>query len=306
MTINKPRQLATACIAMIFTSVTFALNNQSASGVPVIIIEDVQAKELMKKVIDRYEGTGRLNTMSLVTCSYEIKKGKGPKCTSQPRKKSLYSVTKKYGATLEDVRSLTMIKEPVAENGIGILQYDYDEAGKDTDQWLYLPEIGQVKRVASSDDAPKKGSLFGSEFSMEDIEQPKVEDYRYRIVGEDIFSRRKVTLIEQIPVAERARKTNYSKRIQWVDAERLLVLKTENFDWSGELHKTSYIAKVKKINEIWTAIKYVMNNVQSKRISVMNFNDVKYNHDVGDDMFAQRVLIDPIFRQMKLSSLNFF
>ena len=265
-----------------------------------------KAKQLIQNVLERYEGRSRLNTMSLVTCAYVVRDGKGPKCVSNPRKKKLYSLEKKFGENLKDVRSLTVITMPVAENGIGILQYDYDTPDKETDQWLYLPEIGQVKRVASSDDAPKKGSLFGSEFSMEDIERAKVEDYRFEVVGAESFAGRSVVLIAQLPTAERASRTNYSKRVQWVDPDRLLVLKTEYFDWNNTLTKVSYVADMKQIDDIWTVTKTVMNNVLTERISVMAFDNVRYNDDVGDELFVQRVLNDPVFRKNKLSSLRFF
>ena len=130
------------------------------------------ARNLVEKVLDRYMGNTEVSRMSLVTCAYRDK-GDSIGCSSAPRRKTVQSISKMYGQKLKDSRGLMLILEPVAEYGIGILQYDYVESGADSDQWMYLPELDQVKRIASSNDAPKKGSLFGSEFSLEDMERQK-------------------------------------------------------------------------------------------------------------------------------------
>lgn len=286
----------------LFVYAWFILTMTLFSGVA-YSYNDKSANELIQKVLDRYVGETQLSTLSLVTCAYEIKNEKLG-CSSTPRRKKITFVGKNYGEKLKDSRGLMLILEPVSESGIGILQYDYDAKGKDTDQWLYLPELGQVKRVASSEDAPKKGSLFGSEFSMEDVEVQKADDYNYKILKEDSFNSRPVMLIEQTPTEKRAEKSNYSKRIQWVDIERLILLKTDFYDWSGKLIKSSYTSQVENINNIWTVRKQIMRNLQTDRISILSVDEITYNLKITDDILTQRVLSDAVFRKTKLKSLR--
>lgn len=273
-------------------------------AMPVQADSEKEGKDIMAKVLDRYDGDTQLSTIFLGTCSFILDKEGKPRCDSNMRKKKLNSIAKDYGESLKDTRALTLILEPTAERGIGVLQYDYEAKNKEPDQWMYLPELRQVKRIATSDDTPKKGSLFGSEFSMEDMEKLKLEEYQYKVVKKDDLYGRPVTLVKVTPTDKRAPKTNYSKRIYWVDNERSIILKTEFYGWNNQLIKTNTIAKVEKINNIWTLIKQVMVNHQTRRISILKLDDIVYNRKVSDDILTQRVLSDRVFRESKLKLLQ--
>lgn len=261
------------------------------------------ARELVSQVLDRYMGKTEISTLSLMTCPYQIK-NKKLSCASDIRKKKVKSLTKNYGENLRDSKGLLLIVEPIAEFGIGILQYDYTNSGQDTDQWLYLPELDQVKRMSSSADAPKKGSLFGSEFALEDVEREKIADYEYRILKTTKIAGRDVTVVEQHPDDERAKKTNYLKRVKWIDSERLIVLKENYYSLSGELMKVSYVSNVEEIDGIWTARQRTMRNLKSQRISMLHYDDVNYNIEIDDEYLTRRVLSDAVYRNRFLNAID--
>ena len=261
------------------------------------------AKALVNNVTTRYEGKTEVSVMSLVTCAYKIK-NKKMGCASQPRKKRVKSITKNYGENLHDSRGLLLVVEPISEYGIGILQYDYFDRNKDADQWLYLPELDKVKRVASSSDAPKKGSLFGSEFALEDVEKLKIEDYQYEKVEDTVLKGRPVMVVDITPNEKRAKKTNYLKRRQWIDTERLVVLKEEFYSWNGKVTKTQYASKVTEEAGIWAARKLVMQNRDSERISVMSISSLAYNQAIDDEALTTRILEDVVFRESYLKTLE--
>ena len=266
-------------------------------------LSEINAAELVEKVLDRYVGNTEVSTLALVTCAYR-NKGDSIACSSSPRKKMVQSISKMYGEKLKDSRGLMLILEPVSEYGIGILQYEYVETGGDTDQWMYLPELDQVKRIASSADAPKKGSLFGSEFSLEDMERQKIKDYQYKLLGQEIIDGRQLLKIEHVPTASRAPKSNYSKRIQWIDEERLLVVKEEYYEWSGELVKVKLLSDIVKTDDIWTAKKTMMRNLKTKRVSMLLYTDVAYNIPIEDEALTPRILSDVVFRERFIKSLQ--
>ncbi len=261
------------------------------------------AKLIMQSVIDRYQGRSRVSNMSLITCQYELVKGR-IRCQSEKRKKLLQSFVKNYGEELKDTKGFTHILHPVSEKGISILQYDYEDLSKDTDQWLYLPELQKVKRIASDGSAPKKGSLFGSEFSMEDVERMKLDEYNYQLVAEKKIKDTNITILELTPNEKRASKTNYSKQSLWVDTDKSLVVKTEYYAWDNKLIKVRQAGAIKKVNDIWTIGKEVMRNVETKRISELFYKDITYNVELEDEMLTQRVLVDPIFRKSMLDTIS--
>jgi hypothetical protein len=261
------------------------------------------ARKLVEQVLDRYIGNTEVARMSLVTCAYRDK-GDSIACSSAPRRKTVQSISKMYGEKLKDSRGLMLILEPVAEYGIGILQYDYVESGADSDQWMYLPELDQVKRIASSNDAPKKGSLFGSEFSLEDMERQKLNEYSYKILGKETINGVELVKVEHVPTANRAKKSNYSKRIQWIDESRLLVIKEEYYELSGELQKVKLSSDLVESDSIWTAKKVMMRNLKTRRVSMLLYADVTYNLPVQDEALTPRILSDAVFRENFIKSLR--
>lgn len=263
-----------------------------------------EAHDIMKKMIDRDDGDSQYAMQSIATCQYEIK-NRMLSCIDKPRIKLIEMVQRDAGKNNEDSQSVMIIKKPSAEKGIGFLQYDYDESGKDTDQWMYLSAMGKIKRIVSgNDNEPKKGTLFGSEFGYEDTEQLKLEDYTYRLLKEEVYKGNDSWVIESIPTPKQARKSNYSKSIVWVDKKRYLILKTKMYDRRGRLIKQLVFSKYKEIDHIWVARKLNMNNVQTKRISTMKLNEIVLNIEVDEDLLTQRVLTDGAFREKQLKKIR--
>ena len=61
-------------------------------------------------------------------------------------------------------KSLMEFSTPADVKGTKFLSYEH--INKDDDQWLYLPALKRVKRIASKN---KSGAFMGSEFSYEDL-----------------------------------------------------------------------------------------------------------------------------------------
>jgi len=262
------------------------------------------ARDIVQQANDRDDGKSQFSRQTIATCKYAIK-DRRISCVESPRRKTLEAVSKDYGKRGKDKKSVMIILEPPSERGIGFLQFDYDEAGKDSDQWMYLSALGKVKRVVSGDeDAPKTGTLFGSEFSYEDTEQRHIDDFTYTIVKEESYQGRDCWVIESRPTASYARKSNYSRSEQWIDKERLLMLKANMYDRRGQLIKQMVQTDFVQQDGIWIARKMNMNNVQSQRISTMKLENIALNIPVEDQLMSQRTLTDGVFREQRLSTLR--
>ncbi len=262
------------------------------------------AKAIMKQVLDRDDGTTEVSLQKLSTCRY-AKKGKKLVCAESPRVKVMESVRKDVGPREKDTKSVSLILEPPVERGIGFLQYDYDEDGRDTDQWMYLSAFGKVKRIVSGDDnEPTEGSFFGSEFGYEDLERRQLEEYTYKLLKSETYQKRDTWVIESVPTPARARKSNYSKSILWVDKERLLVLKSILYDRQGKRSKRVTLRKVEQVNDIWVARYISVNNLQTKRMSTLVTERLALNVEVKENFLTQRVLTDGAFREGGLEQMR--
>ena len=269
--------------------------------------QELSGLEIMQLVDDasRRQNDSSFNRMQLSSCKFGVTDGRIT-CAERPRVKSLESVSKNYGVELKDTKSVTITLEPAAERGIGMLSYAYDEAGRDNETWLYLSTLGRVKRIASgdSDEETEPASLFGSEFTTEDTDTGKLEEYSFNVLEETTTSGREVWKIEMIPNEERARKTRYSRQVNYVDKERFVTLRSEMYDRYDKEIKRLMAARVELVNDIWMSRSLTMMNLVTNRLSNMAFVEIYTDLAIEDEFLTQRTLTDAAYRETELENLR--
>ena len=269
--------------------------------------QDLNGFDIMKLVDDaqRASNDSSFNRMQLSSCKFGVTDGRIT-CAERPRVKSLESVAKNYGPELMDTKSVTITIEPAAERGDGMLSFAYDETGRDNETWLYLSALGRVKRIASgdSDEETEPASLFGSEFTTEDTETGKLEEYTINLLEETTTAGRDVWKIEMIPNEERARKTRYSRQVHYIDKERYVGLRSEMYDQYGKEVKRLMASRVELVNDIWMARSLTMMNLVTNRLSNMAFVEIYTDLDIQDEFLTQRTLTDAAYRETELENLR--
>ena len=272
-----------------------------------IIGAEITGVQIMQRMEDAQRATNdsSFTRLKLSSCKFGVTDGRIT-CAERPRVKSLESVSKNYGAELKDTKSVTITLEPAAERGIGMLSYGYDEAGRDNETWLYLSTLGRVKRIASgdSDEETEPASLFGSEFTTEDTDTGKLEEYSFNVLEETTTSGREVWKIEMIPSEERARKTRYSRQVHYVDKERFVTLRSEMYDRYDKEIKRLMAARVELVNNIWMSRSLTMMNLVTNRLSNMAFVEIYTDLAIEDEFLTQRTLTDAAYRETELEKLR--
>lgn len=273
----------------------------------VVSAQDISGREIMERVEDNQLATSdsSFNRMQLSTCRFGISDSRIT-CAERPRVKALESVSKNYGEDNKDTKGVTIVLEPPAERGIGMLTYTYDDTARDNETWLYLSALGRVKRIASgnSDDDSEPASLFGSEFTTEDTDTGKLDEYEINLLEETTEAGRAVWKVELIPNEERARKSRYSRTVNYIDQERLVPLKVEMYDQYDTEIKRLVASRVEQINDAWMARSLTMMNLVTNRLSNMAILEIHTNIDVEDEFLTQRTLTDVAFREAELQELR--
>lgn len=267
----------------------------------------LSAREILEKVEDAQRTTtdSAFNRIQLSSCQFGVRENQIT-CAERPRVKALESVGINFGPSNKDTRSVSIVTEPPAEKGIGMLSVTYDDSDQDNETWLYLSALGTVKRIASgnSDDDTEPASIFGSEFTTEDQDTGKLDEYALTILEESTESGREVWKIESIPNASRARKTRYARTVQYIDKERFVLLRADMYDQHDREVKRLLAARVELINDVWVARSLTMMNLVSNRLSNMAILEINTGIDVPDDFLTQRTLTDVAFRETELQKLR--
>ena len=165
-------------------------------------------------------------------------------------------------------KSLTIFDEPRDVKGTALLSFTH-KTGPD-DQWLYLPALKRVKRIASDN---KSGPFMGSEFAYEDITSQEVDKYTYKFLRNDTLDGLNVFVLERYPIDK---KSGYTRQIIWLDQEHYKERKIEYYDRKNVLLKTLVFADYNLyLDKYYRAHDMYMVNHQtgkSTRLLQSNFN----------------------------------
>jgi hypothetical protein len=280
----------------LFITLTSVASVQAQSAKEIMIIVDERTRQ---------QNDSSFTILRISTCKYGLK-GSKVKCTKKPVIKKLESASITVGQNRKDIQSILFVREPKSERGVGMLSHTYDDPGKDNETWLYLSALGKVKRMvaSNSDDDSEPVSLFGSEFTTEDQETGKIDEYRYKLLDTVTYKGRKAYVIEQVPNANRARKSRYSKSVVWIDKERFVMLKAALYDKKGRKTRRMFSNKIEKINGIYLARSVTLMNLVEGRLSNMALLSIDFGVDIDPSLLTKRALTDTAFREKHLKSLR--
>ena len=238
----------------------------------------ITGQEIAQKVHDRDDGDNSTSNMKMILID---KKG-------NKRVRELKRYAKDKG---EDELKLMFFLTPADVRNTGFLTYDYEDSNKDDDQWLYLPELRKVKRIASSD---KSSSFMGSDFTYSDMTSRNVQDYTYKIMKETKVGGHKTWQMLVTPKTDKTiEETGYTKSIVFVRQDNFVIVQALNYIKVGKKLKYMKITSLQEIDGIWTTKKIQMVTKKGKKTlhkTVFEFTDIKYNQDLEESFFSTRTL----------------
>ena len=159
----------------------------------------------------------------------------------------------------------------------------WENRDKDDTQYLYLPELGRARRIVSSQ---KKLKFVNTDYTYEDMQRRRPEKDNHALIGEEPCGERMCYVVESIPKD----KSQYSKRVTWVEKESFVVVRVDFYDKKGRKSKEFFVDKLEKIGGIWTAAKTTMRDLKRNHTTIMDVIEVKYDQGVLDSVFTLRNL----------------
>ncbi|MGD2269217.1 MAG: outer membrane lipoprotein-sorting protein [Desulfobacterales bacterium] len=243
------------------------------------VADDPEARAIMEKVEARDDGDNQVSDMEMVLID---KNGK-----QRIRKIRTFSKDKN-----QDTLRLMFFEYPADVKDTAFLTYDYDDADKDDDQWLYLPALRKTKRIATSD---KSGSFMGSDLNYSDMTSPELEDYDFRFYekGKEMQVRgNKVWVLWSVPrTAEIIKETGYKKSLLFVRPDIDMVVRAIRWVDEGGYLKYVDVKALEPIDGIWVATETQINKKRGKETvhkTIMRLDNVRFNQELGYEQFTIR------------------
>ena len=180
----------------------------------------------------------------------------------------------------DEDKSLMEFLTPADVKGTKFLSYEH--VNKDDDQWLYLPALKRVKRIASKN---KSGAFMGSEFSYEDLSAFNVKKYIYEDAQATLSGN--LYIIQSKPVSKYS---GYTKLVSYIDSKTFLVQKMEYFDRKNELLKTATFQDYKHFTNVYRIGKITMKNSQNDKTTILVWSNQKIGTGLKSKNFHKRYL----------------
>lgn len=180
-------------------------------------------------------------------------------------------------------RSMVVFDQPRDVKGTAFLSFTH-RSGPD-DQWLYLPALKRVKRIASNN---KSGPFMGSEFAYEDIASQEVEKYTYKYIGEEDVDGEAAYVVERYPTDK---KSGYTRQVAYYDQVHFRPLKIVFYDRKDTLLKTlAYVGYDQYKDKFWRAKEMRMTNHQTGKSTVLIWEGYKFANGLSERDFNKNSL----------------
>ncbi len=230
------------------------------------------AEEIMKRSRNRIEAK-TVSTRARMVIS--AKDG-----SSTERLVDQYSSTEK-----EITKTVVVFQKPASVAGTRFLTIE--NPGKAADQWIYLPSLGKVRRIAASEGS---ASFMGTDLSYDDLSSadrdPDLDSYQ--LLREESLGGRPCWVIEARP---KSRDYQYSKMLGWIDKENYIALKMELYDKRGNLAKIMERGEIKDIQGRLTPTLTKMSSVQAGTSTTIYTEIMKYDDPIPAGVFTERFLL---------------
>ncbi|MCK4956373.1 MAG: outer membrane lipoprotein-sorting protein [Candidatus Cloacimonetes bacterium] len=164
------------------------------------------------------------------------------------------------------------------------MNWSYDKAGKNDDQWIYLPALKRVKRISSDS---KSDYFMGSDFTYDDLGDRQPLEDTHTLLREETLDGQETYVVESIPKDE---EYMYSRTVTWIVKDSWIGLKKEFYDEDEDLLKILTVNEQLESAGVIILTNVKMTNVQSGQSTVMSFSNVEVNTGLADNTFTERIM----------------
>lgn len=206
--------------------------------------------------------------------------------SGKERRRELKVLTKRGGEGEE--KAISFFSAPPEVKGTAFLQWSH--AGRDDEQWLYLPEFKRTRQISAR---LRDESFVGTDFTFRDLEilaeiaRWTDDEAPATLEGEETIDG---APCDRISLAPQQDGTAYKRIVLWLDKDKLVARKLDFYDLDGALAKSLTLRDVRDVGAIPTAHRLEMKTLAKGSHTVVELPEVKYDSGLADDVFTQRYL----------------
>jgi hypothetical protein len=182
-------------------------------------------------------------------------------------------------------RTLIEIESPQSDRGSAYLWLEREES---EDMFVYLPELQRVRRIHPR---TASGSLFGTDFSYEDVQhlqrisQERVSAER---LPDATLEGREVAVLRSFPAGEKDSPLRYESIVYFVDRDSCIPLKIEFYGAKATLSKVARADpdSISREGKGWVARSVSIRDLANETLSELVVEKIEIDAEVPDKVFS--------------------
>ncbi|MHC1692900.1 MAG: outer membrane lipoprotein-sorting protein [Sphaerochaetaceae bacterium] len=171
----------------------------------------------------------------------------------------------------QETRTITVFLSPASVKNTRFLSVERPDGGDD--QWIFLPALGKVKRIAASE---RSGSFMGSDFTYADMASFSYggDEAQHTLLRQENLGNHTCHVVESIPKTV----SDYGKTITWVDTTTFVAIQVEFYDNNGSNPvKTLTSENIQQVDGKWVARMMTMTTLATGHKTRIEMSQVTYN-----------------------------
>ncbi len=177
-------------------------------------------------------------------------------------------------------KSVLRFMAPAEVKGVALLVINHKDRA--SDQWMWTPAIQRERRIALQDRSTR---FFGTDFSFEDLEERDVDQYEYKLAGEESLDGAACWKLESKP----KKSSQYTTSLVWVRKDNYTFARIEGFRGEKLMRRIDY-TNLEKVQTIWTAKKIEVFDATRNSRTVLTLEKPQYNVPLKDEDFTLQAL----------------
>ena len=163
-----------------------------------------------------------------------------------------------------------------------------DESSEPNDEWIYLPELHMIRRIAQRDrHHAHDDDEFGRSLLTHDyLDPPPVESEEHSVMGEELFNNRPHLLIvshpKQLPGVA-------AKTVRWIDKESNRIDRTQFFNTKDE-ETLDMQVEWTQLHGYWIWQRVTAVDPRNQAMTTMEISKIRINNGLTDKEFSRRTL----------------
>jgi len=179
-------------------------------------------------------------------------------------------------------KTVIRFSAPAEIKGVALLIVNHPD--KASDQWMWTPAIERDRRIALQDRSTR---FFGTDFSFEDLEERDVDQFDYRMLGEEPLEGAACWMIESIP--KQTKSSQYTKSVVWIRKDNYAFARIDSYVKNDVVRRLTY-TNISNIQGIWTAKELAMIDLRRGSLTRLTLDKVEYNLPLKEDSFTLQAI----------------